>query len=267
MIPFINFITSFLVVGAAMKVFRRLVLWKATLLLVASVCYVLFCFVAYGKMEGFIQATSIEQMISRLGYDVSELPVSIASMLNGGFCVAIVCNVCTSVWIGRVGSFWKWCLAVAVCFCAVCACCGPLVGMSPLFSLFIGCCGFMATIGWILGLTYVEACVIGNIWFPGVLLLVAGSYLVYALLQVCRSRGVSVAFKVSSFFVAVLGALQILFTILILAHYAGTMKYAFSTCVADLNAIAGVLHTSYEAVNILIYVFGLVILQIGRAHV
>lgn len=249
------FITSFLLVAAAIISFRKLTTVKAVALVVTTVLYTVFCFIAYGKMSGFIPTLTVEQIINQKGYDTSVLPLSVNTILNVGFMAATIFNLVTAVWILYRGSFWKWCLTVAGVFCISCAASGGAMGMSPLYALFGGCCGIMAATGWILGLSYIEFCVIGNIWVPGIALILAGGYLSIVSSKALVSRNTSAWKKVVAVFSFVAGAAEIFATLLILKHYIGTMNYAFYQCVEDLRYLASIAGTTYEAVNIYIYVF------------
>ena len=201
---------------------RKIATGRSVALIIAATVYAALCFVAYGKLAGLIPCVQIMEIINQKGYDTSVLPLSVEKLLDLLLAGGILFNILTAVWFFLRWGFWKWCLTVAAVFCISSAAMGPLLlNMSPLYSLFGACCGIMAGVGWILGLTYVEFCVIGNIWVPCAAMMFASAYLIYASLR----------------------------------NYAGTMQEAFYRCVRDLRMLAQIFHTTYEAVNIFIYVF------------
>lgn len=111
----------------------------------------------------------------------------------------------------------------------------------------------MAIVGWVLGLTYVEFCVIGNIWIPCAAIIGTALFLIYASFGCLKLRPGSI--RILTVGTILFAVLQIVMSILLLYHYAGTMHDAFFRCVHDLRYLAAIAHTSYEAVNIFLWVF------------
>ena len=126
--------------------------------------------------------------------------------------------------------------------------------------LFMVCCGVMRLLGNILGLTYKEVCVIGNIYLQGVLW-AASSLLpmIAAIVAVIKKREIGriVTLGTSMLYSA---AHWIIFALLCW-RYAPPLAPAFDRCVDDLYASARVFGTTYEVVNIIFFVvlFGLCI--------
>lgn len=247
-VQLLYFITSLLVVGASVKVFSHLSRWKAVMLVAASVVYSIFCFMAF-RLE-------IEQS-EEMSILLQEFDASLIAMaVNLAFWGGILFNVVTSVWVWLRAGLWKWCLAMAAGFCVVCVGAGLVVGISPLIALFGGCCGFMAAVAFVLGLTYKEFCVIGNIWVPCAAIIGTAMFLIYASWRCIKSgKGDLRVLPVAS---SVLALIQIVGAIVLLFHYAGTFDEAFDRCRNDLLYLADIANTSYEAVNIFIWVFFIV---------
>ena len=233
---------------------RKIATGRSVALIIAATVYAALCFVAYGKLAGLIPCVQIMEIINQKGYDTSVLPLSVEKLLDLLLAGGILFNILTAVWFFLRWGFWKWCLTVAAVFCISSAAMGPLLlNMSPLYSLFGACCGIMAGVGWILGLTYVEFCVIGNIWVPCAAMVFASAYLIYA--SVRNFTSADLPMQAVRVLLIAFGGVQILVGSWLLLHYAGTMQEAFYRCVRDLRMLAQIFHTTYEAVNIFIYVF------------
>lgn len=238
--------------GAAVAVRRKMGRSRFGWLMAATVVYVLFCVMVYGRCTGLLPGVAIEDVFIQRGLDtgvIVELAnIAIALALAGG----ILFNLVTAAWIWLRLGFWQWCITVVVAFCAVCSLAGLIVGVPPLLSLFAGCCGIMALVGWAFGLTYVQFCVIGNIWVPCTAVIAASGYLVYAAVR--RFGAVSAAWKVVRVLAVGAAAVQIAAMVMLLCHYAGTFDYAFYECVKDLKMIAEMFDTTYVIVNLVIYI-------------
>lgn len=163
----IFFITSLLIVGAAVKSFSSLTKRDGVLLLTASALYSTFCLMAFIKTIGVTPEQITAQIIGG-PENMAVAKVGLDTMIWQGmtlaFCGGTLFNVVTSIWIWLRGGLWKWCLTMVAAFCVVGVCAGLLMGVSPIQSLFALCCAFMAAVGLVLGLCYVDICVIGNIW-------------------------------------------------------------------------------------------------------
>ena len=146
-------------------------------------------------------------------------------------------------------------IVIGVTIAFLLCCLPPLIPI-----LFMVCCGVMRLLGNILGLTYREVCVIGNIYLQGVLW-AASSLLpmIAAIVAVIKKREIGriVRLGTSMLYSA---AHWIIFALLCW-RYAPPLAPAFDRCVDDLYASARVFGTTYEVVNIIFFVvlFGLCI--------
>lgn len=143
-------------------------------------------------------------------------------------------------------------LSIAFLLC----CLPPLIPI-----LFMVCCGVMRLLGYILGLTYREVCVIGNIYLQGAIWAASSLLpLIVAIVAVVKKREIG---RVITLFVSMLySAVYWIILILLCRRYAPPLAPAFDRCVDDLFFTADLLGTTYEVVNIIFFVafFGLSII-------
>lgn len=255
MITLIFFISSLLILLTAFYTQKRRNIGYAIALIAAAAVYSIFCFVAYGKMSGLIPTVSIPEIIRQKGFDPRVLPISINTIIQCGFLLGIFMNLITAVWVYLCRGFWGWCLLMSVTFCIAGIISGPIIGVSPVISLFGLCCGAMAVTGWVFGLTYIEFCVIGNIWIPCLGIIAASIYLIYGCTKSFGKYPVVASAGILFALLEIAGMLALLW------HYQGSMNDAFYTCVRDLRHIAALAGTTYEVVNIVIYVLGSIMLM------
>ena len=146
-------------------------------------------------------------------------------------------------------------IVIGVSIAFLLCCLPPLIPI-----LFMACCGVMRVLGNLLGLTYKEVCVIGNVYLQGVIW-AASSLLpmIAAIVAVTKKREIGriVTLGTSMLYSA---AHWIIFALLCW-RYAPPLAPAFDRCVDDLYASARVFGTTYEVVNIIFFVvlFGLCI--------
>lgn len=146
-------------------------------------------------------------------------------------------------------------IVIGVSIAFLLCCLPPLIPI-----LFMMCCGVMRVLGNILGLTYREICVIGNVYLQGVLW-AASSLLpmIAVIVAVIKRREIGriVTLGISMLYSA---AYWIIFALLCW-RYAPPLAPAFDRCVDDLYASAKMFGTTYEVVNIIFFVvlFGLCI--------
>lgn len=244
------FISSLLIIGASVKSFTQLTRWKGVLLMAASVVYSIFCFFAFTRGGEEVMAQVVKEY-------ARNYPTSMALALI--YC-GVLLNVITCIWIWVRGGLWKWCLAIAVVFCGVGACAGFWLDVSPLQSWYEYCRSFMGATGHVLGLTYVEFCVIGNIWVQ--LATIAGTA-IFLFCASCRClRSCSGGIRLLSVGSILAALLQIAASVLLLIRYAGTMSESFTRCVNDLFGLAGMAGVSYMVINLFAYVFAWVLLLV-----
>lgn len=240
----IYFLSSLFVPTAAFAGRRPYTPVSRGVLVCAGILYVVFAFVAFGKIAGFILAAPLHDIIYQPGYDCHLLPLTLGEQLIIGFYAGTAFNLFSAVWIWLRAGVWWYALVAVVVFCLMGLGAGPWVGMTPIHAWFSTCCITMASVGWVLGLTYVEFCVLGNIWLPIACIMGAAAYLIYAAIN-HRTQ--------ISYPAIILGGIQLIAGIILTVHYLGNLTAAFYRCIRDLHAVANMMHISYKAFNILLY--------------
>lgn len=120
-------------------------------------------------------------------------------------------------------------------------------GSSLVGCFFLECCGVMAYFAWLLGLTYQEFCVIGNIYMQGAICLLAA---LAPLLLCLRTKQAPWKWLLSGGN----ALLHLVVISLFFSHYWMPLERAFDLCVQDLNKIGALFGSSYVMVNIIIFV-------------
>ena len=120
-------------------------------------------------------------------------------------------------------------------------------GSSLVGCFFLECCGVMAYFAWLLGLTYQEFCVIGNIYMQGAICLLAA---LAPLLFCIRTKQAPWKWLLSEGN----ALLHLVIISLFFGHYWMPLERAFDLCVQDLNRIGALFGSSYVMVNIIIFV-------------
>lgn len=120
-------------------------------------------------------------------------------------------------------------------------------GSSLVGCFFLECCGVMAYFAWLLGLTYQEFCVIGNIYLQGAICLLAA---LAPLLLCIRTKQAPWKWLLSGGN----ALLHLVVISLFFSHYWMPLERAFDLCVQDLNRIGALFGSSYVMVNIIIFV-------------
>ena len=121
------------------------------------------------------------------------------------------------------------------------------------------CVLFLLLLGKLCGLTYKQISVVFNLWVQGGVLTLSGlapfGLVVYKMFQ---------SFSISSLFLAIAfllyGILYVYAFIKMLKHYHLPFNSAFDLCVYDLQRIAKRWHTTYQVVNLLIFILFYLIL-------
>ena len=113
--------------------------------------------------------------------------------------------------------------------------------------LFDYCCQIMYALGNLLGLSYQEVCVIGNIYVQGALLVAASAVPVWFAFKQKSHYALKAVACVN---VLCCSALVLYFCF----RYAPPLAASFDRCVEDLKSLAEVWHTTYVVVNIVIFV-------------
>jgi hypothetical protein len=119
--------------------------------------------------------------------------------------------------------------------------------------LFDICCKIMSGLGNILGLSYKEICVIGNIYLQG------GIWILLAWIPtivLMRHKQTSLIKKLYFILALGYGLIHTMLFIMFCERYSFPITDGFDVCVMDLRQIAKSNHTTYQAVNIYIFVIG-----------
>lgn len=115
------------------------------------------------------------------------------------------------------------------------------------------CVLFLLLLGKLFGLTYKQISVVFNLWVQGAILALSGLALlgvvIYKMLE-----SFSIGWLVLSIISACYGIVYVYAFIKMLQHYRLPFNAAFDLCVDDLQRIARKWHTTYQIVNLLIFV-------------
>ena len=115
------------------------------------------------------------------------------------------------------------------------------------------CVLFLRLLGMLFGLTYKQISVVFNLWVQGAVSTLSGlapaGVAIYKMLE-----SFSVNWLLMTIILALYGMVYVYGFIRMLKHYHLPFDYAFDLCVDDLNWIAKKWHTTYQMVNIIIFV-------------
>ena len=126
--------------------------------------------------------------------------------------------------------------------------------------LFDICCKIMSSLGYLLGLSYKEICVIGNIYIQGgIWLLSALTPIIVLICKLCKR--VSVSKILYLFFAICYGLCCSVLLLMFIVRYLPITE-GFDVCVQDLRSIANAFNTTYQAINIFIFIIAW-ILSVG----
>ena len=125
------------------------------------------------------------------------------------------------------------------------------------------CVLFLLLLGKLFGLTYKQISVVFNLWIQGAVLILSGimpfGIAVYKLFE-----SFSISWLFLSIVFALYGIAYIYGFLKMLQHYHLPFNYAFDLCVDDLQWLARKWHTTYQMVNIIIFVvFYLILLGLN----
>ena len=118
---------------------------------------------------------------------------------------------------------------------------------------FAICVGSLMLLGKLCGLTYKQISVVFNLWLQGAILVLSAILpLVISVIHICGGFTFPRLFLI---IFLVLYALAYIWAFLrMLHHYHLPVDMAFDRCVHDLQILARKWHTSYQVVNLLIFV-------------
>lgn len=221
---------------------------------IAALCYCIVLMLAAMRFCGYLPAVDDRLTNNALGYINNYLGDNLQVLLSA---IIVVVNafVACSIW-------WRmplrWFVAIVVAGFLLLGCAMSLfTSTSPLVTLFGSCCAFMAAVGYALGLTYKEFCVIGNNYVQAGLVAASALWLVVESWLVVKRQP-----SLASWLAAVLSSLLLwayskVFWV-ICTTYPLPLEAAFDQCVKDLYHLADIWHTTYYHVNIIVYVVGFV---------
>lgn len=119
---------------------------------------------------------------------------------------------------------------------------------------FILCVLFLRGLGKICGLTYKQISVIFNLWIQGAVLMISGLFLWGTIIyRYINSNDISWIYATILYFP--IAYLYVYGFIKMLCHYHLPFDRAFDRCVIDLKMLALKWHTTYQVVNLIIFVF------------
>ena len=125
------------------------------------------------------------------------------------------------------------------------------------------CVVFLLLLGKLFGLTYKQISVVFNLWVQGAVLTMSG-LVPFGIALYKMIESFSISWLVLSFFLAYYGIAYVLAFIKMLQHYHLPFNVAFDCCVSDLQKLARKWHTTYQIVNLLIFVvFFLLLLSLN----
>ena len=115
------------------------------------------------------------------------------------------------------------------------------------------CVLFLLLLGKLFGLTYKQISVVFNLWVQGALLTLSG-LIPFGVSAFKLSKSFSMGWLALSIVFALYGFAYVYAFIKMLQHYRLPYDAAFDLCVDDLKRIAVKWHTTYEMVNLIIFV-------------
>jgi hypothetical protein len=128
---------------------------------------------------------------------------------------------------------------------------------------FMLCVWFLRLLGKLFGLTYKQISVVFNLWVQGAVLLLSGLALAAVAIYKCAISDSYMWYAVAIPLTAY-AILHVYGFIKMLHHYHLPFDDAFNLCVEDLVKLAAKWHTTYQIVNLIIFVlFFLIIIGVN----
>ena len=115
------------------------------------------------------------------------------------------------------------------------------------------CVSFLLLLGKLFGLTYKQISVVFNLWVQGAVLALSG-LAPFGIIVYKMSESFSMGWLALSVVFALYGIAHVYGFIKMLKHYHLPFDAAFELCVDDLKKIAVKWHTTYEMVNLIIFI-------------
>ena len=124
---------------------------------------------------------------------------------------------------------------------------------------FRACVLFLLLLGKLLGLSYEQISVVFNLWVQGAVLMISG--IAPFFIVIFKTWGTfSLDKLILSIILALYGIAYIYAFIKMLNRYHLPYNTAFDLCVSDLQRLARKWHTTYQIVNLIIFVFFFILL-------
>ncbi len=233
-------------------VMRRNIVSIAVTIVALSYCTIYF--MGFARYIGFLPKVDSRLTSQAITYMHTYLQNSVYPII----CVLLIAlNVfiaCSIWWHMRL----KYFIIVIVASFLIAGCLiSTFTNYSPLITLFGTCCAFMAAVGYAIGLTYEEFCVIGNNYLQALLVLLLSIWLCIIAWRNYKQKP-SVINLTSSLASSFLVFLYLLMFFSVCQAYPPPLEHAFHVCVKDLYRLADCLHTTYYHVNILIYIIAFI---------
>lgn len=115
------------------------------------------------------------------------------------------------------------------------------------------CVLFLFLLGKLFGLTYKQISVVFNLWVQGAVLALSG-LVPFGIVVYKKMESFSTGWLVLSFILALYGTAYVFAFIIMVQHYRLPFDAAFNRCVWDLQKVAKKWHTTYQMVNLIIFV-------------
>ena len=221
---------------------------------IAAISYCAILFLGFARFTGFLPEVDSRLTSQAIAYMHTYLQDSVYTMTCGFLIALNVFVTCCIWWHMRLSYFI---IVIVTVFLIVGCLISAFANYSPLITLFGTCCAFMAVVGYAMGLTYEEFCVIGNNYLQAFFVLLSSIWLCLNA-WINNKQKPSVMNWISSLTSSFLVLLYLLMFVSVCKAYPPPLEYAFHVCVKDLYCLADCWHTTYYHVNILIYVIAFI---------
>lgn len=210
----------------------------------ASVYLVGLLISLFGEPDRCAERQAVRQALD-MGYDSSVIYVAEGAVtLFAGFV-----NIAIGLIVKKTAHPIIYSIALVTAILAFIGCGLYFVdGMLPITGFFLSCCGLMAYYAVMLGLTYKEFCVLGNIYLQAFICLMAST----APLLFCIRKKIGGYRCYGLSFINFMLHLVCFFVISV--HYMMPLEQGFDLCYRELNQFAVENSTTYVRANIVFFV-------------
>ncbi len=227
---------------------------KSVFVALFALIYAVVILMGQARFMGFLPAVNDTQTAHELSHIQSYLPGMLFIMLTG---LIVVVNILFGMSIVKRISLLYIIIVIVVGFVVIGCLLSFFSNKTTLDTLFGTCCSFMAAVGFSLGLTYREFCVIGNNLLQPLLVVISALVVCIEAWRIVKEDHSFISWLNGLLSTLILGAYS---WILLIAcsKYLLPINAAFDNTVHDLSHVAKLWHTSYVNVNIFIYIIGFV---------